>query len=159
MALAACARRGDPPRAPFVPLEDLERVYGRLISVGNHPTPDQYGTGDRLGLFLDANATMWGLPLAISPGGALLGCAPAGLHDLKVTDTYPAGATIIGTTNEPTGWRGGTGRLELQLRSPNGAIHSRAVSGARMASGPVCWAPGSPGPPQQLRYYRLAPVD
>jgi len=75
MALAACAGHPDPPRAPFVPLEDLKRVYGRLITAGNHPTPDQHGTGDRLGLFLDTNGTIWGLPLTISLGGAVLGCA------------------------------------------------------------------------------------
>ena len=158
MALAACARRPAPPRAPFVPLEDLEHVYGRLITAGNHPTPDQYGTGDRLGLFLDTNGTVWGLPLTISLGGAVLGCAPPKLHDLKITDTYPAGATIIGTTNEPTGWRRGTGKLELQLRGPDGSIHWRAVSSAPVAPGPVCWTQESPGPPQQLEYYRLAPA-
>jgi hypothetical protein len=158
MAFAACARHPDPPRASFVPLEDLEHVYGHLITAGNHPTPDQNGTGDRLGLFLDTNGTIWGLPLTISPGGAVLGCAPPALHDSKITDTYPTGATIIGATNESTGWRGGTGKLELLLRGPHGGIHWRAVNGARMAPGPVCWAQESPGPPQQLQYYRLVQV-
>jgi hypothetical protein len=88
----------------------------------------------------------------------VLGCAPPELHDLKITDTYPARADIIGATNEPTGWRGGTGKLELQLRDPNGGIHCRAVSSAQMAPGSVCWAQESPGPPQKLEYYRLAPV-
>jgi len=156
VALTACARRPDPPRASFVPLADLEPTYGRLITAGNHPTPNQNGTGDRLGLFLDTRGTIWGLPLTISPGGAVLGCAPPALHDSKITDTYPAGADIIGATNEPTGWRGGTGKLELLLRPPHGAIYWRAVNGASITPGPVCWAQESPGPPQQLQYYRLA---
>src|SRR4051812_43150762 len=86
VGLAGCARRPDPARAPFVPLEDLEQAYGRLITAGNHPTPDQHGTGDRLGLFLDANGTIWGLPLTTSAGGSVLGCAPPTLHESKVTD-------------------------------------------------------------------------
>lgn len=158
LALTACASRHDPPRAPFVPLAELERTFGRLITAGNHPTPDQHGTGDRLGLFLDQNGSVWGLPLTMAAGGAVLGCAPPALRDSKVTDTYPAAWTIIGASNEPTGWRGGTGKLELLLRGPNGDIQWRAVSGSRVPSGAVCWAQESPGPPQLLEYYRLAPA-
>jgi len=156
-ALTACARRPELPHASFVPVADLQDRFGNLITAGNHPTPDQNGTGERLGLFLDRNGTIWGLPLTISPNGAVLACAPPALRDAKVTDHYPAGATILGATNEPTGWRGGTGKLELVLRGPDGGIYWREVSGARLASGAACWAKDSPGPPQQLGYYRLAP--
>jgi hypothetical protein len=75
-----------------------------------------------------------------------------------VTDTFPAGSTLLGATNQPTGWRGGTGTLELLLRDAGGAIRCLAVRGASVAGGLTCWAPESPGPLQQLYYYRLAPA-
>ena len=109
-------------------------------------------------MFLDASGTIWGLPLAAEKGGEVLGCAPSELHGAKVTDTYPIGATILGATNEPTGWRGGTGKLELLLRRSDGEIRWSAVSGGDTSDGPVCWAQELPGPPQRLRYYRLAPA-
>src|SRR5437763_7446977 len=107
MMLLSCGRQ-DPnrPRAAYVPLAQLKSIYGHLITAGNHPTPDQNGTGDRVGLFLDANGTIWGLPLAAENGGEVLGCAPSELRRARVTDTYPIGATILGATNQPTGWRG-----------------------------------------------------
>ncbi len=157
IVMSACARGTIPQRAPFVRISDLERIYGKLITAGNHPTADQNGTGDRVGLFLETNGTVWGLPLTASPAGDVLGCAPPGLHDARVTDTYPAGTAIIGATNEPTGWRGGTGKLEILLRDPRGGIRWRAVASAQMP-GPVCRAQESPGPPQELQYYRLAPA-
>jgi hypothetical protein len=141
-----------------VPLAQLESVFGRLITAGNHPTPDQHGTGDRVGLFLDAGGTIWGLPITVEKGGNVLGCAPPGLHDAKVTDTYPTGAVILGATNVPTGWRGGTGNLELLFRRSDGAVQWRAVAGGQTAEGPVCWAQELPGPAQPLHYYRLAPA-
>ena len=159
LALMACSGRRDPPRAPFVSLADLERTYGRLITAGNHPTPDQNGTGDRVGFFLDEKGNVWGLPLAMTSAGAVLACAPPALRDAAVTDTYPSGEIIIGSTNEPTGWRGGTGKMELLLRGPRGDIHWRTINGARITSGAVCRAQESPGPPQELRYYRLAPTS
>jgi hypothetical protein len=64
---------------------------------------------------------------------------------------------VIGSTNEPTGWRGGTGDLELVLRDKQGTIRWQAVRGGDLPGGPACWAPEIPGPPQQLHYYRLAP--
>lgn len=158
LALTACGHTPEPRRAAYLPLADLESTYGRLITAGNHPTPNQNGTGDRLGLFLDANSTVWGLPLTIEAGGAVLGCAPPALRDSKVTGTYPAGATILGATNEPTGWRGGTGKLELLLRRPDGGVEWRAIDGAHLDAGPVCWAQESPGPRQRLEYYRLLPA-
>jgi hypothetical protein len=158
LSFAACSRHPTPSRASFVPLADLQSIYGHLITGGNHPTPDQNGTGDRLGLFLDANQTVWGLPLTTAPDGSVLACAPPGLQNAAVTDTYPATATIIGATNAPTGWRGGTGKLELLLRSAQGTIEWRSINGAHLTSGSVCWAQELPGPPQQLEYYRLAPA-
>ncbi len=74
--LAACNGHCEPPRAPYVPLAGLEGQYGTLIIAGNHPTNDINGTGDRMGLFRDAGGTVWGLPLTIASGGAVLGCVP-----------------------------------------------------------------------------------
>jgi len=138
LALTACRAHPEPPLAPFVPIGDLERTYGHLITAGNHPTPDQHGTGDRVAFFLDDTGNIWGLPLATTSTGAVLACAPPALHDSKVTDTYPAGNTILGSTNEPTGWRGGTGKMELLLRGPHGDIQWRTITGARITSGVVC---------------------
>jgi hypothetical protein len=90
IVLATACGPEERPQAEYVPIADLERVYGPLLTAGNHPTGDQNGTGDRLGLFRDADGTIWGLPLMIRSDGQVLGCAPAGLHDAEVTDTYPA---------------------------------------------------------------------
>jgi len=156
--LTACSAHKDRPRASYVPLAELEAVYGPLITAGNHPTGDQSGTGDRLGLFRDAGGTIWGLPVAIMADGTVVGCAPPSVHDAPVTDSYPAVSTVIGCTNEPTGWRGGTGKLELLLRDAQGKIQWRAVNGSHIDAGPVCWAQDPPGPKQRLLYYRLAPM-
>jgi len=155
----ACARHKDRPRAPYVSLNEIENVFGPLVTAGNHPTADQMGTGDRLGLFRDSAGTIWGLPLTIADNGSVLICAPSTLRDAPITDHYPAGATVIGATNEPTGWRGGTGKLELLLRDGQGKIEWRTVNGAHVDVGPVCWAQESPGPKQLLLYYRLAPAE
>jgi hypothetical protein len=148
-------RSPEPARAPYISLVEAEAIYGPLIGAGNHPTEDQFGNGERVGLFRDIDGTVWGFPL-IPADGNLLACAPLGVHDLKVTDTLPTGFTIAGTTNEPTGWRGGTGTLELLLRDPEGNIHRQMVHGADVAAGSNCSAPHPPGPSHQLRYYRLA---
>jgi len=152
--LAACSPAG-PPHAQYLPLAELEGLYGTLITTANHPTADQHGTGDRIGLFMDARGTVWGLPLRFTAQGTVLGCAPPGLHEAKSTDTYPAGATIVGATNAPTGWRGGTGELELVYRGPDGGIGWRSIRGLQMTGGPVCWAEELPGPVRALDYYRL----
>src|SRR5580698_8734315 len=150
VALTSCGERPVRGRASYVPLAEAERVYGALITAGNHPTPDQHGTGERVGLFEDASGTVWGLPLTVASSGAVLVCAPPLVQYGHVTDTFSAGSKIIGSTNEPTGWRGGTGDLELLLRDAHGEVRWQAVGGAQLASGPVCQAPESPGPPQQL---------
>jgi hypothetical protein len=157
IAFASCSRRHDPGQAPYVPLAEVEAMYGPLITAGNHPTPDQNGTGERVGLFRDVNGTVWGLPVTVAKGGAVLACAPPALHEQKTTDTLPLGSTVIGSTNKPTGWRGGTGKLEILLRDASGAIQWRAVRGGQIDTGPLCWVPESPGLPQQLHYYRLNP--
>lgn len=157
IAFTGCGGRHEPERAPYLPLAEVELIYGRLVTAGNHPTPHQNGTGERLGLFQDANGTIWGLPLVAAGSAALMACAPPALHEAKVTDTFPAGSTILGSTNEPTGWRGGTGDLEILLRDAAGTVRWQAVHGAPLTDGPVCWAPESPGPPQPLPYYQLAP--
>jgi hypothetical protein len=154
--LTACGRRQE-GRAPYLPLAAIERTYGALVSAGNHPTADQHGTGERVGLFLDAAGTVWGLPIAIGADGSVSACAPDGLRNGRVTDGLPPGWTIVGSTNGPTGWRGGTGELELLLRDGQGTVRRRSVQGADFPAGPACWAAESPGPPQRLHYYRLAP--
>ncbi|HEY8224096.1 MAG TPA: hypothetical protein VIG25_02385 [Pyrinomonadaceae bacterium] len=123
--------------------------------MSNAPTPQQHGTGDRLGLFRDESGTIWGIPLTIADNGDLLGCAPTMLRELAITDTLPADAVdIIGAANEPSGWRGGTGKLELLFRDARGGLRWHAVAAAEVKTGPVCW---SQSPPEQpLKYYRLA---
>ena len=118
VAVASCTRYREPPRAPFVPITVLESQYGHLITAGNHPTGDQRGTGDRIGLFRDRDGTIWGLPLMIASNGAVFVCVPPGLHHAKVTDTPPADAIVIGATNRPTGHREGTGKLEWLCEAP-----------------------------------------
>jgi hypothetical protein len=157
MGFGGCGTNHDPGRAPYSSLTDLESTYGPLITTGNHPTPQQNGTGERMGLFKDPSGTVWGLPLTVASDGSILGCAPPALANAPVTDTFPARATIIGATNEPTGWREGTGHLELVIRDSHGAIRRQVVGGSQLTSGSVCWAPQSPRPPQRLDYYRLIP--
>ena len=154
----ACSAHKDRPRAAYAPVAELETEFGPLIAAGNHPTGDQSGTGDRLGLFRDPRGTIWGLPLTVSVNGSVLGCAPPALQHAPITDTYPAETTLVGVTNEPTGWRGGTGKLELLLRDAHGTIQWRPVNGSHIDVGPVCWAQDPPGPRQALLYYRLAPA-
>jgi hypothetical protein len=156
---SACTSHKERPRASYLPLSQIETVFGRLVAAGNHPTAAQAGTGDRVGLFLDSTGTIWGLPLTIAENGSVLVCAPASVRYAPVTDHYPLDSTVIGATNEPTGWRGGTGKLELFLRDRQDKIESRSVRGSHLEVGPICWAQDLPGPKQQLLYYRLAPSE
>ena len=156
IVFSAC-KPHEPARASYLPLVQVEAIYGALITAGNHPTPNQSGTGERVGLFQGASGVVLGLPLMVADSGEVLACAPPVAHEGNVTDAYPAGAAIIGSTNQPTGWREGTGELEILLRDARGAIHWQAVRGAQLAAGAVCSTPESPGPQQQLHYYRLAP--
>ena len=150
--LASC--KSKPPHAAYVPISELERTFGRLITVANIPTPNQHGTGDRLGLFSDDTGTVWGIPLTITDNGDLLGCAPPKLREFSITDTLPGDVEIVGAMNEPNGWREGTGKLELLLRNKKGELHRRQITAGEVKDGLVCW---SQSPPEQpLPYYRLA---
>jgi hypothetical protein len=147
--LAGCGRQ-PVSLLPFTPLSEVEAVYGKLITAANRPTPQQHGNGERIGMFLDATGMVWGMPLNLADDGSLEVCAPASLHDARVTDNFPAGMTIIAGTNEPNGWRGGTGTVELLLRDSSGAVRGRPVTGALLPSGPGCVTP------EPMYYYRLA---
>jgi hypothetical protein len=157
IAMAACDRQEGPVPADWVSMAEAEAMFGRLMTTGNHPTPNQHGTGERVGIFADTNGTVWGLPVAVAEDGDLRVCASPAFRGAGVTGTIPAGVTIIGTTNAPTGWRDGTGALELFFRDANGAIRHETVAGLHLANGPVCVTPALPGPPQLLAYFRLAP--
>jgi hypothetical protein len=158
LLLFTACRQPEPPQHEYEPLAQLEQRYGRLITVSNSPTPDQNGTGDRLGLFRDNTGTVWGIPLIAGDDGSVLGCAPPLLREVAVSDTLPPDTTeIVGAANEPTGWRGGTGKLELLLRDQQGRLRWQAVAAVEIKTGPVCW---SQSPPRQpLKYYRLVKAD
>ena len=152
--LTASCRRPKQPRASYVPIAQLEQSYGRLITVSDEPTPEQHGTGDRLGLFRDEGGTVWGIPLTIGDDGSVLGCAPPSLRDVPVSDTLPADAVeIVGAANEPNGWRGGTGNLELMIRDARGVPRWHPVKAVEIMSGPACMSQSPPVIP--LKYYRL----
>lgn len=152
---AACSRKPEQPKAAYAPVAQIELSYGRLIATANMPTPDQNGTGDRLGLFRDDAGTIWGIPLMYDEGGSLLGCAPSTLREAPVTGNIPADALeIVGASNEPSGWRGGTGKLELLFRDSQGGFHRQSVASAELKNGSVCWSQSAPVQP--LPYYRLS---
>jgi hypothetical protein len=157
LLLTGCGQAPEASHAPFETLGALQARFGPLVTTGNHPTPDQHGTGDRIGFFRGQDGTVWGLPLSLRQDGGLIGCAPAALADAAVTDEVESAATLIGSANEPTGWRGGTGKLELVLRKLNGDVYVHGVSGGKLPHGPSCWAQLPPGPVQELFYYRIAP--
>jgi len=157
IAVAGCGQREQPASAAWISMVEAEAMFGQIMTTGNHPTPNQFGTGERVGFFTDRDGTMWGLPVAIADDGGLRVCASPAFRAAGITDTFPANAVIIGTTNTPTGWRDGTGNLELVFRDARGAIRRQTVAGSYLPKGPVCKAPASPGPPQLLAYYRLIP--
>ncbi len=154
LLLFAACHQPAPPALNYVGIAQLEQQYGRLITISNSPTPDQNGTGDRLGLFRDANGTVWGIPLLAGENGSVSGCAPPLLRGVPVSDTLPPDTVdIVGAANEPTGWRGGTGKLELLLRNTQGELRWHSVAAVEIKSGPLCM---SQSPPKQpLKYYRL----
>jgi hypothetical protein len=72
-----------------------------------------------------------------------------------MTDTLPSDmAEIVGATNEPSGWRGGTGRLELVFRDKNGVVRSHPVSSGELKTHSPCMTESPPVVPS--RFYRLA---
>jgi hypothetical protein len=154
LVAAASCKRAEPPRAAYVPVAQLERTYGRLITVSNEPTPGQHGTGDRLGLFRDEGGTVWGIPLTIADDGGVMGCAPPALRAAPASDTLPADAAeIVGAANEPNGWRGGTGGLELMLRDARGVLRWHSVKAVEAKIEPMCMSQSPPVIP--LKFYRL----
>jgi hypothetical protein len=93
----------------------------------------------------------------ITSNGAVFVCVPPWLHHAKVTDTYPADAIVIGATNQPTGHREGTGKLELVMRGPNDETKLLGVNAGEMADEAVCWSRNMPLETRPLQYYRLMP--
>ena len=83
VAVAACTRYREAPRALFVAITVLESQYGHISIAGNHPTENQRGTGDRIGLFRDRDGTIWGLPLMIASNGGAFVCVPPGLQHAR----------------------------------------------------------------------------
>jgi len=136
-ASRGCHRGNEPGLSPYVSVTELEPTAGRLIAVGNRPTADQHGTGERIGFFQDAKGAVRGLPIRLADDGSVLACAPPSLDRLPVTDALGEGTTVIGTVNEPTGWRGGTGKLELVLGDAKG-IHWKEISGTHFAWTTTC---------------------
>jgi hypothetical protein len=63
LQLTACSKHHDRAKAPYVPLPELEATFGPLITAGNHPTPDQTGNGQRMGLFRDGEGRSGAFPL------------------------------------------------------------------------------------------------
>lgn len=158
MIIVVIASAGCEPerqRADYnVSVAQLEQSFGRLVTVSNMPTPDQNGTGDRMGLFRDESGTFWGIPLTIAENGSVVGCAPPALREAPVSDRLPVNtAEIVGAANEPNGWRGGTGKLELLLRDAQGGLRWHGVEAIEIKTDPVCWSQSSPVQP--LKHYRL----
>lgn len=156
LACFSCGSRHSGGQSPYRPIGDVESVYGPMIAAANHPTADQHGTGEPIGLFRDASGTIWGLALEID-GNIVSACAPASLRDAGITGDIDAESTIVGAANEPTGWRGGTGDINLLMPDRGGRLYRQMVYGGQLPGDTACWAKGVPGPRQRLPYYRLAP--
>jgi hypothetical protein len=156
LAFSACGSRHSGARSPYRPIGEVESLYGPMVAAANHPTPDQHGTGEPVGLFRDATGTVWGLALAIN-GDLVSACAPSSLRDARITGDIDAESTIVGSANEPTGWRGGTGDINLLMRDRSGRLYPQIVYGGELPGESTCWAQEVPGPRQRLNYYRLVP--
>ena len=158
----ACGRdRPRPSLIPSAPIAGLELRWGKLVAAANFPTGQQSGTGTRVGFFLDSTGTLWGIPLSVTPGsGRLHGCAPPELQRAPVTDSLSAEIhQVIGATNAPTGYRMGTGRLELLGRDRTGAVRLQSVAGGDLTGIAVCDTLSNLGYPKySLPYYRLVTI-
>lgn len=75
LAVAGCHRGNEPGLPSYVSVSELEHTTGRLIAVGNRPTANQHGTGERIGFFQDAKGAVRGLPIRLADDGAVLACA------------------------------------------------------------------------------------
>jgi len=158
IGLASCHRPPETVRAQYLPVAEVERTFGPLIGAANQPTQDQHGNGTRVGLFRDPGGTIWGLPLSVGKDASVLACAPPALRHAEVTDHLAPGSSIAGSTNRPSGWRGGTGDLELLLRDTDGTIRRQAVRGADLPGGLTCGPAERPEFRPPLHYFRLAPA-
>ncbi len=107
-----------------------------------------------MGLFRDRDGTYWGIPLSIGEDGSVFGCAPPNLREAPVSGTLPANTVeVVGGANQPTPWRGGTGKLELLLRDAQGGLRWHAVEPIETKTEPVCWSQSEP--PLPVKHYRL----
>ncbi len=156
--LSACEKEPPPPSTYTISAEDLEKRFGKIIEVANIPTPDQHGTGDKMGLFHDKQDTFWGVPVSVGENQSLVGCAPPELEKAPVSDTLPSDTVeIVGVTNEPTAWRGGTGELKLVLRTSQNKLRWHTVKSITLETDSVCWSKSEPV--QALKFYRLVIAD
>jgi hypothetical protein len=155
--LSSCVEER-PRHAYKISPEELERRFGRIVTVANMPTPDQNGTGDKMGLFRDKDDTFWGVPVSVGENQSLVGCAPRELEEAKVSDTLPSDTKeIIGAANEPTAWRGGTGELKLLLRTHQNKLRWKTINALSLETDSVCWSKSEPV--QSLKFYRLVIAD
>jgi hypothetical protein len=152
LTLAACGEQQVNKPGSLRTLEEAQQIFGPLITTANQPTSYQSGTGQRLGFFRSSGG-VWGIPVLIESGEIRV-CAPASIEDKGVTDTFPAGSEIIASTNKPTGWRGGSGVVELVLKDAAGTVRWHALRGGVFPDSTMCGArvPGSPAIPT---YYRV----
>jgi hypothetical protein len=159
IALFSACKKGPPPPSTYkISAEDLEKRFGQIIEVANIPTPDQHGTGDKMGLFHDNDNTFWGVPVSVGENQNLVGCAPPELEKAPVSDTLPSDTVeIVGATNEPTAWRGGTGELKLLLRTSQYKLRWHTVKALELETDSVCWSKSEPV--QVLKFYRLVIAD
>jgi hypothetical protein len=144
--LAACEERNVEEHGSLPTLSEAQLTFGPLITTSNQPSGYQNGTGERLGFFRGSDGSIWGIPLLMEKGEARV-CASDSLQNRPATDTYPSGWEIISSTNQPTGWRGGNGSVELVLRDASGTIHWRTVHGAEFSDSTMCGA--------RIAYYRI----
>jgi len=106
----SCGGHREAARAVYRSVAEIERSYGPLIGAGNHPTADQHGTGERVGLFADAAGAIWGLPLAVGANGEVVACAPPGLQSAKVPMAL---RPVPSWSVPPTRLRAGAAVLEI----------------------------------------------
>ena len=77
--------------------------------------------------------------LTIDESGSVSACAPPTPCNTPPSDTIAiVRFDIVGAANEPTGWRGGTGKFGLLLRDARGQLSWRPVEVVELKTGPVC---------------------
>jgi hypothetical protein len=157
-ALFSACTEERPRQAYEISAEDLEKRFGKIITVANIPTSSQYGTGNKVGLFRDKDDTFWGIPVSIGENQSLVGCAPPDLDKVQISDTLPSDTVnIVGAANEPTAWRGGTGELRLLIRTSQNKLRWQTVKAVSLETDSVCWSKSDPV--HALEFYRLVIAD